>query len=182
MKFKSILTSAIAAVTLGTAAIAADIKVGFVYVGPVGDGGWTYEHDQGRKAVVEAFGDRVETIYQESVPEGADSERVMTQMALQGADLIFTTSFGYMDPTINVANLTHSSHFFLASIMGNAITQPARTIEKKVFGVEDRNKSMVVSSGVNNIHLNAAQFNVPHGTSSVGVGGGQVSFSTQWHG
>lgn len=103
MKLKSILTSAIAAVALGTAAIAADIKVGFVYVGPVGDGGWTYEHDQGRKAVVEAFGDRVETIYQESVPEGADSERVMTQMALQGADLIFTTSFGYMDPTINVA-------------------------------------------------------------------------------
>ncbi|MGB0426955.1 MAG: BMP family ABC transporter substrate-binding protein, partial [Paracoccaceae bacterium] len=103
MKLKSILTSAIAAFALGTAAIAADIKVGFVYVGPVGDGGWTYEHDQGRKAVVEAFGDRVETIYQESVPEGADSERVMTQMALQGADLIFTTSFGYMDPTINVA-------------------------------------------------------------------------------
>jgi simple sugar transport system substrate-binding protein len=103
MKLKSILTSAIAAVALGTAAIAADIKVGFVYVGPVGDGGWTYEHDQGRKAVVAAFGDRVETIYQESVPEGADSERVMTQMALQGADLIFTTSFGYMDPTINVA-------------------------------------------------------------------------------
>ena len=103
MKLKSILTSAIAAVAFGTAAIAADIKVGFVYVGPVGDGGWTYEHDQGRKAVVEAFGDRVETIYQESVPEGADSERVMTQMALQGADLIFTTSFGYMDPTINVA-------------------------------------------------------------------------------
>ena len=103
MKIKSILTSAIAAVALGTAAIAADIKVGFVYVGPVGDGGWTYEHDQGRKAVVAAFGDRVETIYQESVPEGADSERVMTQMALQGADLIFTTSFGYMDPTINVA-------------------------------------------------------------------------------
>ena len=103
MKFKSILTSAIAAFALGTAAIAADIKVGFVYVGPVGDGGWTYEHDQGRKAVVAAFGDRVETIYQESVPEGADSERVMTQMALQGADLIFTTSFGYMDPTINVA-------------------------------------------------------------------------------
>ena len=103
MKLKSILTSAIAAFALGTAAIAADIKVGFVYVGPVGDGGWTYEHDQGRKAVVAAFGDRVETIYQESVPEGADSERVMTQMALQGADLIFTTSFGYMDPTINVA-------------------------------------------------------------------------------
>ena len=78
-------------------------KVGFIYVGPVGDFGWTYEHDQGRLAVEEAFGDRVETSYVENVPEGADSERVLTQMALAGNDLIFTTSFGYMDPTINVA-------------------------------------------------------------------------------
>jgi simple sugar transport system substrate-binding protein len=88
---------------MATAAHAADTKVGFIYVGPVGDGGWTYEHDQGRKAVEAAFGDAVETMYQENVPEGADAERAITQMALQGADLIFTTSFGYMDPTINVA-------------------------------------------------------------------------------
>jgi simple sugar transport system substrate-binding protein len=79
-------------------------KVGFVYVGPVGDGGWTYEHNEGRLAVEEHFGDQVETVFVESVPEGPDSERVMTQMALEGADLIFTTSFGYMDPTINVAS------------------------------------------------------------------------------
>ncbi|MEL7204061.1 MAG: BMP family ABC transporter substrate-binding protein, partial [Pseudomonadota bacterium] len=79
------------------------VKVGFIYVGPIGDGGWTYQHHQGLLAVEEAFGDKVETMYQESVPEGADAERAMTQMALQGADLIFTTSFGYMDPTINVA-------------------------------------------------------------------------------
>lgn len=78
-------------------------KVGFIYVGPIGDGGWTYEHDKGRLAVEEAFGDKVETMYQESVPEGADAERAMTQMALQGADIIFTTSFGYMDATIAVA-------------------------------------------------------------------------------
>ena len=78
-------------------------KVGFVYVGPIGDGGWTYQHDQGRLAVEEAFGDAVETVYQENVPEGADAERVITQMALQGADMIFTTSFGYMDPTNAVA-------------------------------------------------------------------------------
>ena len=70
---------------------------------PVGDFGWTYEHDQGRLAVEAEFGDKVETVFQESVPEGADAERVMTQMALSGADLIFTTSFGYMDATINVA-------------------------------------------------------------------------------
>ena len=103
MKFKSILAGVLLALGLGTAASAADVKVGFVYVGPIGDGGWTYEHDKGRLAVEKHFGDRVETIYQESVPEGADSERVMTTMAMQGADLIFTTSFGYMDPTINVA-------------------------------------------------------------------------------
>ena len=103
MKFKSILTGVLLAFGLGTAAIAADVKVGFVYVGPIGDGGWTYEHDKGRLAVEKHFGNRVETIYQENVPEGADAERVMTTMAMQGADLIFTTSFGYMDPTINVA-------------------------------------------------------------------------------
>ena len=84
-------------------AFAADLKVGFVYVGPPGDFGWTYQHDQGRKAVERAFGDRVETTFAENVPEGADAERVMTQMALSGHDMIFATSFGYMDPVINVA-------------------------------------------------------------------------------
>ncbi|GAB5432324.1 MAG: hypothetical protein EpisKO_16940 [Epibacterium sp.] len=96
MKLTKLLASA--AVALGLAAggaLAEDkTKVGFVYVGPVGDGGWTYEHDQGRKAVVEEFGDAVETVYVENVAEGPDAERVITQMALQGADLIFTTSFG----------------------------------------------------------------------------------------
>ena len=79
------------------------LKVGFIYVGPIGDGGWTFQHDQGRLAVIEAFGDKVETIYQETVPEGADAERVITQMALSGCGLIFTTSFGYMDQTVAVA-------------------------------------------------------------------------------
>ncbi len=96
-----------AALSLGlvTAAAAQDdkTKVGFVFVGPIGDYGWSYEHDQGRLALEEELGDQVETVYQESVPEGADAERVLTQMALSGADLIFTTSFGYMDPTLNVA-------------------------------------------------------------------------------
>ncbi len=104
MKLTKLLTGAAMALALATGAMAEDkTKVGFVYVGPVGDGGWTYEHDQGRKAVVAEFGDKVETVYVENVAEGPDAERVITQMALQGADLIFTTSFGYMDPTINVA-------------------------------------------------------------------------------
>jgi len=79
------------------------VKACFVYVGPIGDGGWTYQHDQGRLAVEAEFGDKVETVYQENVPEGADAERVLTQMALSGCNIIFTTSFGYMDPTNAVA-------------------------------------------------------------------------------
>lgn len=107
MKKRTFLAT-VAAAAMATTAFAGShgdgpVKAGFVYVGPIGDGGWTYEHHQGLLAVEEAFGDKVETVYQESVPEGADAERAMTQMALQGADIIFTTSFGYMDPTINVA-------------------------------------------------------------------------------
>jgi len=79
------------------------LKIGFIYVGPIGDGGWTYQHDQGRLAVEERFGDAVETVYQESVPEGADAERAITQMVLGGADLIFTTSFGFGESTNAVA-------------------------------------------------------------------------------
>ncbi|MBV7377864.1 BMP family ABC transporter substrate-binding protein [Maritimibacter dapengensis] len=100
-----LLAGAAVGLTMAGAALAQDdpTKVGFIYIGPVGDGGWTYEHDQGRLAVEEEFGDAVETVYQENVPESADAERAITQMALSGADLIFTTSFGYMDPTIAVA-------------------------------------------------------------------------------
>ena len=106
MTLTKLLCGAALALGLATQAVAdghEPTKVGFVYVGPIGDGGWTYEHHQGLLAVEEEFGDAVETVFVESVPEGADAERVMTQMALDGADLIFTTSFGYMDPTINVA-------------------------------------------------------------------------------
>ncbi|MFD1911687.1 BMP family ABC transporter substrate-binding protein [Halodurantibacterium flavum] len=106
MKLSRYLASAAVALGLAaTAAVAQDdpVKVGFIYVGPIGDFGWSHEHNIGRLAVEEHFGDAVETTYVESVPEGADAERVLTQMALSGHDLIFTTSFGYMDPTINVA-------------------------------------------------------------------------------
>ena len=106
MKLTKLLTSAAVALGLATGASAdghEKTKVGFVYVGPRFRSGWTYEHNKGRLAVEAEFGDAVETVFVESVAEGPDSERVMTQMALDGADLIFTTSFGYMDPTINVA-------------------------------------------------------------------------------
>ena len=79
------------------------VKVGFVYVGPIGDHGWTYMHDKGRLMVEEKFGDKVETVYVESVPEGPDATRVMRNMAESGVDIIFTTSFGYMEATLKVA-------------------------------------------------------------------------------
>ncbi len=78
-------------------------KVGFVYVGPVGDHGWTHRHDIGRQAIEAEFGDKVATTFVESVPEGADAERVIRKLASTGHDLIFTTSFGYMNPTVKVA-------------------------------------------------------------------------------
>ena len=94
------------AVVLGMtfSAVAADkVKVGFIYVGPIGDHGWTYRHDIGRQQVEEAYGDKVETVFVESVPEGPDAERVMRQMAKGGADIIFATSFGYMPSMLKVA-------------------------------------------------------------------------------
>ncbi|GGA06417.1 BMP family ABC transporter substrate-binding protein [Neptunicoccus cionae] len=101
---KTLLAGAAVATGLAGAAFAEEkLKVGFIYIGPPGDMGWTYEHDQGRKAIVEALGDKVETTYVENVPESADSERVMTQMALSGHKLIFATSFNYMDHVMNVA-------------------------------------------------------------------------------
>lgn len=78
-------------------------KVAFVYVAPIGDLGWTWAHDQGRLALEEEFGDKVETAYIENVPEGPEAERVIRDFAQKGFDLIITTSFGYMDPTVTVA-------------------------------------------------------------------------------
>ena len=79
------------------------LKVAFAYVGPVGDGGWTFAHDNGRKAVEKEFGDKVVTSFVENVPESADAERVIRDMASQGNKLIFGTTFGYMEPMLKVA-------------------------------------------------------------------------------
>ena len=103
MNVKLYFLSAISALGLASSAFAADTKVGFIYVGPINDGGWTQIHHENALVMKEYFGDKIDMVYQENVAEGADSERVMTQMALTGADLIFTTSYGFMDPTINVA-------------------------------------------------------------------------------
>lgn len=99
---RKILLSSLIASSISLSGIAAaETKVGFVYVGPIGDHGWSYQHDQGRQAVEKALG--VKTTYVESVSEGADAERVIRKLASSGNDIIFTTSFGYMNPTIKVA-------------------------------------------------------------------------------
>jgi simple sugar transport system substrate-binding protein len=79
------------------------LKIAFAYVGPVGDGGWTFAHDNGRKAIEKEYGDRVVTSWVEKVPEGADAERVFRDMVSQGNKLIFGTTFGYMEPMLKVA-------------------------------------------------------------------------------
>jgi basic membrane protein A len=79
------------------------LKVAFVYVGPVGDAGWTFSHDNGKKAAEAFFGDKIKTTIVEKVPEGADSERVFRDLATQGNKIIYGTSFGYMEPMLKVA-------------------------------------------------------------------------------
>lgn len=86
-----------------TVSVAEPVKVGFIYVGPIGDHGWTYRHDIGRQQVEEAFGDQVETVYLESVQYGPEAETAIRKMAQGGVDIIFATSFGYMDPMLKVA-------------------------------------------------------------------------------
>jgi basic membrane protein A and related proteins len=101
---------ALAAVTFH--AHAADkLKIGFVYLGPVGDLGWTFQHDVGRKALVAALGDKIDTTYLENVPEGPDAERSIEQLARAGHQLIFAASFGYMEPIIKVAAKYPNVHF-----------------------------------------------------------------------
>lgn len=107
MLSRRVLAAAIAAAGLALSATGAlaqgKTKVAFVYVGPIGDHGWSYQHHQGLEAIKKEFGDKIETTYVENVPEGPDAERVIDQLASQGNKLIFTTSFGFMNPTIKVA-------------------------------------------------------------------------------
>ncbi len=107
-----------------SAVCAKDIKAAFVYVGPVGDGGWTFAHDQGR-IEMETLPFVKKTTFIESVPEGADATRVIMGLANKGYNLIFTTSFGFMDPTLEVAErfkdiaFEHCSGYKVSENMGN---------------------------------------------------------------
>src|SRR5450631_3716990 len=79
------------------------LKVAFAYIGPVGDGGWTFAHDNARKALEKELGDKIVTSFVEKVPEAADAERVFRDLASQGNKLIFGTTFGYMEPMLKAA-------------------------------------------------------------------------------
>ena len=108
------------------------LKIAFAYVGPVGDGGWTFAHDNARKAIEKEFGDKVKTSFVENVPESADAERVLRDMANQGNKLIFGTTFGYMEPMLKVApdfkdvKFEHATGFKQAD---NMRTYDSRTYE-----------------------------------------------------
>src|SRR3984893_2121337 len=107
MRNMLIVAAAAAAIAAGAnvpdASAQGKLKAGFIYLGPVGDFGWTYQHEVGRQLVAKDLGSKVETTYLENVNEGPDSERSIEQLVRSGHKLIFTTSFGYMDPTIKVA-------------------------------------------------------------------------------
>jgi len=103
IRVKLIAAAAALALSAGTAQAQEKLKVGFIYVGPVGDHGWTYQHNEGRLALEKEFGDKIETTFVENVSEGPDAERAIERLARDGNKLIFTTSFGYMNPTVKVA-------------------------------------------------------------------------------
>ena len=107
------------------------LKIAFAYVGPVGDGGWTFAHDNGRKAVEKEFGDKVVTSFVEKVPESADAERVIRDMAAQGNKLIFGTTFGYMEPMLKVAADTKGVKFEHAT--GFKSAENMRTYDSRTY-------------------------------------------------
>ena len=114
------------------AAAGQPLKIAFAYVGPVGDGGWTFAHDNARKAIEKEFGNKIQTSFVEKVPEAADAERVFRDMVSQGNKLIFGTTFGYMEPMLKVANDTKVVMFEHATgykTAGNMRTYDSRTYE-----------------------------------------------------
>jgi simple sugar transport system substrate-binding protein len=103
--FVAALLAGVLSAMLLPAQAADPFKVAFVYIDPVGDSGWSYQHDLGRRALEKTLGAKVKTTYVEHIPATADAERVIRQLAAAGNDMIFTTSFGYMEPTLKVAKL-----------------------------------------------------------------------------
>lgn len=182
MKRRTLLATAVLGLglALGGAAQAQgmnQVKACLVYVGPIGDGGWTFQHHEGALAVEAAFGDQVEIQWQENVPEGADAERVMTQMAFSGCNIICTTSFGYMDATNAVAAKFPDLKFEHATSYKrehphvstcNARFYEGRTVQGHIAGkMTKSNKIGYIASfpipevitGINSYYLHAKQAN-----------------------
>ena len=167
---------------------AAPLKIAFAYVGPVGDGGWTFAHDNGRKAVEKEFGDKVVTSFVENVPESADAERVIRDLASQGNKLIFGTTFGYMEPMLKVApdfkdvKFEHATGYKTAE---NMRTYDSRTYEGAYMagviagGMTKSNKLGIVASipipevirNINSFTLGAQSVNPKVTTNVVWVNG-----------
>jgi basic membrane protein A and related proteins len=109
----------------------APLKIAFAYVGPVGDAGWTYAHDRGRKAIIDKFGSKVSTSFVENVPEAADAERVIRDLVDQGNQLIFGTTFGYMESMLKVASDASNVHFEHAT--GYKTAPNLRTYDSRTY-------------------------------------------------
>ena len=164
------------------------LKIAFAYVGPVGDGGWTFAHDNARKAMQAEFGDKVETSFVENVPESADAERVIRDLASQGNKLVFGTTFGYMEPMLKVATdfpdvkFEHATGYKTAA---NMRTYDSRTYEGAYMAgviagsMTKSNKLGVVASipipevirNINSFTLGAQSVNPKITTSVVWVNG-----------
>ena len=110
---------------------AAPLNIAFAYVGPVGDGGWSFAHDNGRKALEKEFGDKIKTTFVESVPESADAERVFRDFVGQGNKLVFGTTFGYMEPMLKVANDSKEVKFEHAT--GYKTAENMRTYDSRTY-------------------------------------------------
>ncbi|KAA1174455.1 BMP family ABC transporter substrate-binding protein [Marinobacter salinexigens] len=166
-----------AAMSLSSSVLAEDpMKVGFVYVGPIGDHGWSYQHDQGRLAVEEHFGDKVETTYVENVSEGADAERTIRRLAQAGNDMIFTTSFGFMNPTARVAKefpdvtFEHATGYKRAENLGTylSLTYEGRYVTGTAAGLVTESNTLgyiasfpipEVIRDINSVYLSAKKVN-----------------------
>jgi basic membrane protein A len=112
---KKFLVFALLILVIAGLAFSAKLKVAFIYVGPIGDAGWTYAHEQGRQYIEKVFGNQIFTSFIESVPEGAESESVLRNFAARGYDIIFATSFGYMDPVIKISKMFPKTVFMHCS-------------------------------------------------------------------
>jgi simple sugar transport system substrate-binding protein len=139
------------------AAASGPLKIAFAYVGPVGDGGWTFAHDRGRQALEKELGDKVKTSYVEKVPEAADAERVFRDMVSQGNTLIFGTTFGYMEPMLKVANDNPNVKFEHATGYKTAVNM--RTYDTRTY--EGAYMAGVVAGGMTKTNVLGVVGSIP---------------------